>query len=212
MRKLVRFLLWTAIVLGVLIGVARYTAIRWWRVPSDDPYLEASTAPTVRGGDLIILWRLTPPEFGDLVMCPEPDAPHRVVIGRIVGESGDKVMTRDAGVWLNGRLADTEYACPAFTVVPPTGGPEVEQQCNIEVIRGNSHMRGSAAGNKRFPKSVERQVTAGKLFLLSDNRLFPYDSRDYGLVDAASCTETVVFRLLGKEGFSDQESRFTFLR
>ncbi|HMJ10312.1 MAG TPA: hypothetical protein VK524_02845, partial [Polyangiaceae bacterium] len=96
MRKLVRFLLWTAIVLGVLVALARYTAIRWWRVPANDPYLEASVAPTVRGGDWIILWRLTKPDYGDLVLCPEPEAPHRVVIGRIAGESDQKIETIDS--------------------------------------------------------------------------------------------------------------------
>ncbi|HEY6558660.1 MAG TPA: signal peptidase I [Polyangiaceae bacterium] len=212
MRKLVRFLLWTAVVLAALIAIARYTALRWWKVPTNDPYLEASLAPTVRGGDWIILWRLSKPEYGDLVLCPEPDAPHRVVIGRIVGNTGDKVKTGDAGVSVNGRLANTERACPEFTTVPPNGGEEVTQTCDEEVLRGNAHMRGSSAGSKKFPKPVERVVEQGKAFLLSDNRLFPYDSRDYGLVDRASCRETVVFRLLGKAGFFDQKSRFTFLR
>jgi signal peptidase I len=212
MRKVVRFLLWTAILIGALIGIARYTAIRWWQVPADDPYLEASIAPTVRGGDWIILWRATAPDFADLVLCPEPDAPHRVVIGRIAGESGDKVRTEDSSVSVNNRLSSTERACPEFTVLPPNGGRELQQRCDIEVLRGRSHMRGSVSGQKHVPKPMERVVPEGKLFLLSDNRLFPYDSRDYGPVDRQSCKETVVFRLVSKAGFFDQESRFTLLR
>ena len=75
MRKVLRFLLWTAIIVGAIVGLARATAIRWVKIPMGDPYLEASIAPTLRGGDTVILWRLTKPGFGDLVVCPEPDAP-----------------------------------------------------------------------------------------------------------------------------------------
>lgn len=212
MRKLVRFLLWTAIVIGALIGIARYTAIRWWQIPDNDPYLEASITPTARGGDWILLWRLTKPEFGDLALCPEPGAPHRVVIGRVAGQGGDKVATRESGVTVNNRFASTERACPEFTVTPPNGSKDVEQRCDVEVLRGRSHLRGSVSGHKNVPKPLEREVAKGKFFLLSDNRLFPYDSRDYGLVDQDSCLETVIFRLVSKEGFFDQPNRFTFLR
>ena len=72
MRKMFRFAFWVALIVGAVIGVARATAIRWWRVPQDDRYLTASISPTLRGGDLILLWRLSKPSLGDLVMCPEP--------------------------------------------------------------------------------------------------------------------------------------------
>ncbi|MGC4093575.1 MAG: hypothetical protein QM756_37890 [Polyangiaceae bacterium] len=56
-------MIWFVLVVGVLVGVARATAIRWWRVPEDDPYLEASIAPTLRPGDL------------DLALAWKPCAP-----------------------------------------------------------------------------------------------------------------------------------------
>src|SRR5512145_987497 len=91
MRNVGRFLLWAALIVAAIAGLARATALRWWHVPEGDPYLDASIAPTLRGGDLVLLWRLSKPKFGDLVVCPEPKAPDRFVIGRIVGESGDQV-------------------------------------------------------------------------------------------------------------------------
>jgi signal peptidase I len=214
MRKILRFVLWTAIILGVIVGVSRYLAIRWWRIPSDDPFLEASIGPSLRGGDLVILWRATAPNRGDLAICPEPGAPHRVVIGRIAGLEDDTLEIADAGVAINNRFQSTERACPVFTIKDPNSGVEVEQNCDIEVIGGHGHMRGSGSGTqkRKFPRRFKQQtIPAGKLFLLSDNRLFPYDSRDFGLVDRDTCKETVVFRILGKEGFSDTESRFTFI-
>ncbi len=212
MRKLVRFLLWTAIIVGAIIGVARYTAIRWWRVPENDPYLEASISPSLRGGDLIILWRLTAPSFGDLVLCPEPEAPERVVIGRIAGESNDKVRLEGGQVQTNRSVAPTERACGKFLATNPSTGREIEQDCDIEVLGGRGHMRGRAIirdGQK--PKLIERKVKEDTVFLLSDNRQFPYDSRDFGFVERATCKETVVFRLVSKAGFNDEESRMVFI-
>ena len=82
MRAFVRALLWIAGTLAVLIGLARAVAIRWWHIPADDVYLSSSLAPTLEGGDTIVLWRLTQPDLGDLVLCPEPGHPERIVIGR----------------------------------------------------------------------------------------------------------------------------------
>src|SRR5690606_37086920 len=111
MRAITRAIVWLLVLLGILIGVARITAIRWWRVPDDDPYLEASIAPTLRGGDLLILWRLTPPMIGDLVLCPEPVADpeeaeasreERIVIGRVIAQAGDSVKITSSTIHVNG--------------------------------------------------------------------------------------------------------------
>jgi hypothetical protein len=55
-------------------------------------------------------------------------------------------------------------------------------------------------------------VPEGKWFLLSDNRVFPYDSRDYGLVDADTCKETVVGRLVSKKGWMDSKNRLNYIQ
>ena len=212
MHKFARFLFWTAVGVGGTIGLARLVALRWWRVPSDDPVLEASIAPTLRGGDLVLLWRATPPRFGDLVVCPEPDAPDRVVVARIVGEQGDSVVVVESNVTLNGKQAQTERACEPFEVIDPNTGQEVKQRCDIEALDGQAHMRGSTAGQRLAPSPQEREVGTGHVFLLSDNRQYPYDSRDFGTVERATCREAVVFRLVSKDGYFDQPNRFTFIQ
>jgi hypothetical protein len=45
--------------------------------------------------------------------------------------------------------------------------------------------------------------------LLSDNRGYPFDSRRYGAVPKTTCKESVVLRIKGKKGFSDEATRFT---
>jgi len=212
MRKLGRGLLWVALVLAVIVGIARATVLRWWRVPEGDPYLEASIAPTLRGGDLVVLWRLGKPHFGDLVMCPEPNAPDRSVIGRIAGESGDDIQVEGAKLTVNGRGAETEHACDRFTVSHPATQQAVEQDCAVEAIAGVLHMRGGVQDAGVLPSPVNQKVSDGKVFLLSDNRRLPYDSRDFGLVDRDTCSELVVFRIVSRAGFFDEKARFTFIK
>lgn len=212
MRRIFRAVLWLAILVGLVVGVARLFFIRWWRMPEDDAWLQASVAPTLGGGDLVLLWRLTKPTFGDLVFCPEPDAPERIVIGRIAAEAGDRIRVTPNGVWINGKRTRSERSCGKFEVVDPNTGVTITQSCDFEDMAGVGHTAGLAGGRRSEAASIELEVEPDKVFLLSDNRLFPYDSRDYGLVERATCKETVLFRLVSRKGYHDVESRFTFIR
>lgn len=215
MRKMFRLLLWVALVVGVFVGVLRATAIRWWRVPRDDRYLTASLSPSVRPGDLVLLWRLTKPGFGDLVMCPEPGHPERVVVGRLVGEAGDALEVNGAAITINRKRQVDEGNCTqrTFTEQSPATGLEVEQSCSLETLGGGYHLRGDVpevALANHAP--VKTTVPADMVWLVSDNRLFPYDSRDFGPVPRPSCTETVFFRLVGARGFFDSATRNQYIR
>ena len=213
MRTIFRIALWTAIVAALLIGALRAVAIRWWRIPTNDPWLEASVEPSLRGGDLIVLWRLTPPRYGDLVMCPEPKAPERVVVGRILGEAQDNIEIDATNVTINGHHLTTEHPCIDRTVSvkhPGTAEP-VEQTCGMEEVGGSLHQRADATGHPIQPARVTASVPEGRVFLVSDNRLFPFDSRDFGPVVRSTCRESIFFRLVGRDGFFDVARRFTYI-
>jgi len=212
MAKLLRFLAWTLLIVGVLVGVLRLTVIRWWQVPTGDPYLEASLAPTLRGGDWIILWRGTAPREGDLVLCPEPKAAYRQVIGRIVAEANDHIKIDGDRLELNRSTFETESACNKFSVRDPASGKEVEQGCRGETIAGKTHWRGEPNAALAKPAAVDTDVSGQQVFLVSDNRQFPWDSREFGSVQRDTCTETIVFRLVSKEGFFDIANRLTLIR
>jgi signal peptidase I len=207
---MLKTVLWTAAVLGVLLGGLRLVALRWWQVPLDDDEFAASLAPTLRAGDWIILWRLTPPGFGDLAMCDDPDNPGYKVIGRIAGEGNDQIRVKAADITINKKKQATESACnpSRVEVADPTSGASVQLTCSIEAMGGVKHMRLNSKKTSDFSTEVE----PGFLFLLSDNRDMPYDSRNYGNLDKDTCKESVVFRLVSAEGMSDVESRFTFIQ
>jgi len=213
MRKMFKFLFWVALVLGILIGVLRATCIRWWRVPSDDPYLTASTSPSVRAGDLILLWRGSKPGFGDLVICPEPKHPERVVIARIAGEERDNITVEGADITVNRKNIRTESNCmpSKFTERDPGTGFEAEQTCSIESMGGSTHMRGELAAGTPKPRDIQADVPIGQVWLVSDNRQYPWDSREFGPVDRETCKEMVFFRLVGSGGYFDSSTRNQYI-
>jgi signal peptidase I len=215
MAKFLRIVLWTSLIIAALIGVLRLTAIRWWQLPLDDRYFEASVAPELHGGDWVILWRASAPKYGDLVLCPEPKT-NRPVIGRIIGDPGDHVKIDRSSLTVNGSPIRVDSSCDKFQVRDPSNGNEVEQSCSLEIVGGRTHPRGNALDSQTELKSSEAaaefDVPSGQVFLVSDNRALPWDSRDFGPVDRALCAETVVFRLVSKDGFFDVPNRLTLIR
>jgi signal peptidase I len=213
MAKFLRFVLWTALLIAALIGLLRLTAIRWWQLPVNDRYFEASVTPTLRGGDWVVLWRATASKYGDLVLCPEPKT-NRPVIGRIIGEQGDHLKLEGSSLTVNGAPIRDESGCDKFHVRDPATGGDSEQSCTLENVGGRVHQRGDVAapqGDDRI-SAAEFDVPNGQVFLVSDNRAMPWDSREFGPVDRALCVETIVFRLVSKDGFFDVPNRLSLIR
>ncbi|MEO8904649.1 MAG: signal peptidase I [Polyangiaceae bacterium] len=210
MAKFLRYLAWASVIIGVVVGLLRFTVLRWWQVPSGDPYLDASIAPTLHGGDWVVSWRGSAPKAGDLTMCLEPKTT-RAVIGRIVGVQGERIkMERDA-LFVNDKSADNSGSCDSFSARDPATGLEVKQPCSQELVGDKTHLLGMLGAGATAPATADVQVAPAQAFLASDNRRFPWDSRDFGLVDRATCTETIVFRLVSKNGFFDVPNRLMLI-
>lgn len=210
---LLRVAVFVAVVLGLLVAVLRLTCLRWWQVPLDDPDLAASVAPTLGAGDWLILWRGTAPGFGDLVLCPDPENPGQVFIGRIAAEGGDVLKVDATGAMtVNNARVRSERSCEERQVVVenPRTGDEVELRCDVEKLGGVYHQRALVPASDPLPPApLKREVERGSVFLISDNRAFPFDSRDFGSLPSAACAETIVFRLVSRLGFSHVKSRLS---
>ena len=73
-------------------------------------------------------------------------------------------------------------------------------------------MRGELVHDLAAPSDADADVADRQVYLVSDNRQFPWDSREFGPVERSTCVETVVFRVVSKEGFFDETNRFTMIR
>lgn len=212
MDKLRRGLGWTLGALLVLALVLRLVWIDVWTMP-EDAFLGASTAPVLSAGDTMLLLTRGEPAFGDLVRCPDPQDPSMFVVGRIAGVEGDTVETEGRRLLVNGRAYESESACSQnkIFVKHPETLKDVELTCDVVPMGGGWHYRVSSLSPYQEQKKTAK-VGPGKVFLVSDNRTMHDDSRDFGLVDRASCNERVFFRLWGKAPWGEDKNRLTFVR
>jgi len=211
MEKFGKALGWTLLVIGVIGGLLRLLLLRTWTVPTD-PTLAASVAPTLAGGDTVVLLTRGSRGFGDLVRCTDPDDPTKSIVGRVVGLEGDVVETKGRQVFINGKKYDPIQACPEhkYKVLHPSTEAEVELECGVVDMAGGWHYRGHTKSNI-IPLNSKTEVGAGMVFLLSDDIDLHDDSRDFGTIEKSACTERIMFRLWGEAGWSDEYARMTYI-
>lgn len=210
MQKFWRGLFWTAL---VLVGVglfARAFIVDVWKVP-EDPALAASVAPTLAAGDVVLVTRRGNVGFGDLVRCTDPENPKDWVVGRIAGLPGDHLEIQGERLLVNSRSYHGEEQCtePRVTIAHPNSGDDVEMVCDMVRMGSAQHMRVFKAG-RLFPAPPSIvDVAADKVFLVSDDREYHDDSRDYGMLPRGACKGRILFRLWSKGGWADDKSRLT---
>lgn len=212
MGKFIRGLAWIVGLLLLVAGVLRLVLFKVWTVP-DDLALSSSLAPSLWAGDVVLVTTRGTPGFGDLVRCRDPENALRFVAGRIIGLAGDTVEVDGGRVVVEGKAYGRESACPeeTFLVPHPTTGADFEVGCGVVKMGGDWYYAGLPLHT--MPGLRGRvEVGEGMVFLLSDNRALPNDSRIYGTVPAEDCSEKIVFRLVGAEGFADGAKRLSYIR
>lgn len=212
MEKLLKFLLWTVGIALVLAGIGRAFLFETWTVP-EGSWIAASMAPTLAGGDLVLVSTVGEPGFGELVRCKDPEDPAHFVAGRISGLGGDLVELQGPILTVNGFRYTATEACkePQLTAKHPDSGNEVTLHCTRVEMGGSWHFR-ATTGKPSRNDDVSKKVGNGKVYLLSDNRDIHDDSRDFGTLPHESCTGRIFFRLWGKGGWMDSEHRLTMIR
>ena len=185
------------LLVGGLAAVGFVYAVSFdrWTVPPEDPALAASVEPTLHSGDLVLLWTHGGIDRGDLVRCTDPKDPSAYVVGRVLGVAGDRIEIDGDGVRTNDKPAEKLGICerPTRTVRDPLGSDQLEIDCITEVLHGKRHL---ALVGERTIFATKAEVDPGKLWLVSDNRRFHLDSRDFGPIDRTTCSR-LFYLLLG---------------
>ena len=211
MRSFLRAVFWIVGVLAVIGLALRLTVMRTWVVP-DDAVLDVSMAPSLAGGDTVILWTRGQRGFGELVRCNDPEDAQRWVVGRIVGLEGDTVEVQGGVVRVNGTRYNVSDACQKSRIeLTDKNGNQYEATCSRVEMAGGWHFRAMVVGES--PESpVKATIGPGLVYLLSDNRSLHDDSRDFGAIPAETCKELIIFRLWDRDGFFGGGERFTTVR
>jgi signal peptidase I len=210
MGTIVRLLLWALAVVALVCGALYLFVFDVWRVPSDDPQLTASILPALAPGDILLVTRRTGIGRGELVRCGDPQAPGRFVVARAMAEGGDRLAIEHEAVSIDGHEVPTVRSCdpPRLDVVNPNTTDSEVLACSFEDYGEMPHP--TLRGTERIEPPTRITVEKGRWFLVSDNRHFHLDSRDYGQLDDVTC-QHVVFRLVGAAGIFDVTRRLTVL-
>jgi signal peptidase I len=211
MEKLRRGIGWTLGVVLVIALLLRVTVLDVWTMP-DDPYQGVAAAPALGAGDTVLVITRGDFGFGELVRCADPQDPAAFVVGRIAGVEGDTVEVEGGRLAVNGRVYESESACaqPKVSVKHPETLKDVELHCGVVPMGGGWHYRITSL-NPLQEQKKSAKVGPGKVFLASDNRAMHDDSRDYGLVDRATCRARMFFRLWGKAAWADDKNRLSYI-
>jgi signal peptidase I len=210
MNGLVRFIGWVGGIFGAFLVILYVGFFDVWVVPTADPQFVVSVVATLSGGDTVLGLRHGTPSLPDLVRCGDPDAPGRFVVGRIIGEGGDKVHIVSETVDLNGSHTPSPRACsiPTATLPNPATGEEEKLTCTQQEFAGITFDALRLTGNADPPKVAE--VPSGQVYLVSDNRHMHLDSRDFNAVDPNTC-KRIVGRLWSKRGWYDDQRRLSYI-
>jgi signal peptidase I len=212
MGKLFRGLFWTAAIVAVVLLIGRALFFDVWTFP-DDRRFAASVAPTLRAQDRLVLLKESDPGVGDLVRCADPEDAAGFVVGRVAGRARDHVEIEGTSLLVDGHSYTAESSCRdrTMTLPSPGDGPDVEVVCDQVKMGSGWHYRGHSAKPRFTHEKITADVREGMLYLVSDDREWHDDSRDYGQVPVASCSRKIIFRLWGGAGMSADPWRFEFI-
>ena len=166
-------------------------------------------APTLVRGERVLINKLAEPELGSIAVCQHPTEVGYVV-GRVAAKGGMTIGSLGSKLRIDGEPV-------VFDQKGTTSFYNADTELTDTVVWGDEYSH--ATPHQVFMTKKGRhlvrktEVTQGKLYLLGDHRAYMgQDSRAYGLVDAATCRGTIVFRLIPVKGLDPQIAHGYFER
>jgi len=130
----------------------------------------SSMEPSFHDGDYIltskVIYKLRPPERGDIVVFKSPKNPDIDYIKRIIGLPKDKITISSSNVYVNDKLIDEPY---------------ISDKTNLW-------------DGGYIKDGVPLFVPSDEILVMGDNRLHSSDSREFGPVPIDSIIGQVFFR------------------
>lgn len=174
-----------ALIVVIVGAILRYTYVDVVTVSND------AMAPTIFGGDTVLVWRTTEFDHGDVVLCRHPRQQGDWLLGRVLGRPGMSLRIDRGQFEINRQRVDRDFQ----------GEFRFEDQQNHNVATYSHGVENLGEVHHLFMQRTDRNLTmrpvndVNGLFLVTDNRTWiGGDSRTLGAVPEASCTGVVFMR------------------
>lgn len=189
------FLSWVG---AVVIVIALVLKVVWFDVASVG---HNGMAPTLVRGERVLIHKRGKPTLGSIAVCRHPTEDGWVV-GRVAAVAGMTIESFGPDLRIDGELA--EFQRKGTTTFENL---DIDRTRSLvwgeEQLGPSEHLIFMEEGGRHLVRKTN--VPSGKLYLLGDFRAYMgQDSRAYGVVDAASCRGTIVFRLTPTDGLDAQ--------
>lgn len=169
-ESLGKFILDVLIMMVVILGVF-YALFHF--VLSNDRVSGPSMQPTFENNDRLISVRHFTPKRNDVVVLLAPkaanDTPGALYIKRVIGLPGDKVVSKNDKMYVNGKLIDEPYL-------------------------NNKYKKADNAAGQNYTANFTCKVPKGYYWVMGDHRDISKDSHIFGPVKRDNLVGKVVFR------------------
>lgn len=189
-RAVLKFLGWVLGLFALFFGVLRLFFVTPVTVAHN------AMAPTFVHGDVVLVWRGTSVDHGDVVVCHHPSQP-RYVIGRVLGLDGFSITSPRNQLTING-VRPTRTHGGTMPFFDATAERTYTMNWGHEELGNNDHLFFEQLGRTVRTRDVG---SVRGIYLLGDNRAYQdEDSRDFGDVDPTTCIGEVFMRFSPAEG------------
>jgi signal peptidase I len=183
--QLLKLLLVIVAILLIIAGVLRWLYVDVVTVSHD------AMAPTVFGGDRVLVWRTTEFDHGDILLCRHPRRDGAWVMGRAVGRPGMSIRMERQQLVINNQTVSRDFQ-GSFMFEDQLSHAQVEFNWGVEILGEVEHYFMERADRQVSMRPVER---VSGFFLLGDNRSYQNeDSRTFGPVPHVNCVGRVFMR------------------
>ncbi len=177
--------------LGVVVILIAIGAFLRYQYVDVVTVADDAMAPTIFGGDTVLVWRTTSFDHGDVLLCRHPRRAGSWIIGRVIGKPGMSVALERGQLVINGQRVDRDFQ----------GEFRVEDQQARQVATFSHGVENLGEVHHLFMARTDRNLTLRPVeringfYLLHDNRTWNGDdSRTLGPLAHTDCTGTVFMR------------------
>ncbi|GFZ27042.1 signal peptidase I [Lactobacillus corticis] len=156
-----------------ILGLTAIMLVIWYLVfsfvLSNDAVSGPSMEPTFENNDRLISVRHTQISRNDVVVIKAPDEPGALYIKRVIGMPGDKVVSKNDKLYINGKRVAEPYL-------------------------NNKYLKAAHQAGQNYTNNFSVTVPKGYYWVMGDHRDVSKDSRKFGPVKKSAIVSEVKLR------------------